>query len=283
MADLQDDYKLSDAELAAQLRQQHEVKQVSDYKFPTEIIELPSRGLIYPKDNPLSSGKIEMKYMTAKEEDILTTQSYIRDGSVLDRLFQSLIISNGEGQPIKYVDLVTGDKNAIMIAARILGYGKDYEVEVEDPYSNNKQKETIDLTQFENKDYDGSTQLEPNKNEFEFTTPIGKNKLIFKLLTHGDENLIEKDIAALEKFNKDGSFEITTRLRYMIQSIDGNSDLGHITKFINNMLARDSKAFRNYVKEIQPDMNMNYTHIHEDGEKEVVPITLGVNFFWPAD
>ena len=79
------------------------------------------------------------------------------------------------------------------------------------------------------------------------------------------------------------SFEITTRLRYMIKSVDDNSDLGHITKYINGMLARDSKAFRNHVKEIQPDMNMNYTYIHEDGEEEVVPITMGVNFFWPAD
>ena len=76
-----------------------------------------------------------MKYMTAKEEDILTTQSYIKDGSVLDRLFQSLIIGNGNGDVIKYVDLTTGDKNAIMIAARVLGYGKDYEVEIDDPLS----------------------------------------------------------------------------------------------------------------------------------------------------
>src|SRR6056300_2024886 len=142
MTELQDDYKgMSDKDIAEKLRLENETKQLRDYKFPTEVIELPSKGLVYPKDNPLSSGKVEMKYMTAKEEDILTTQSYIKDGSVLDRLFQSLIISNGEGQPIKYVDLVTGDKNAIMIAARILGYGKDYEVEITDPFTNTKQKE----------------------------------------------------------------------------------------------------------------------------------------------
>ena len=148
MVDLQDDYKMSNEDMINQAKQQYETNQVRDYKFPTEIIELPSKGLLYPKENPLSSGKVEMKYMTAKEEDILTTQSYIKDGSVLDRLFQSLIISNGEGQPIKYVDLVTGDKNAIMIAARVLGYGKDYEVEIEDPFSGKKQKYVIDLTQF---------------------------------------------------------------------------------------------------------------------------------------
>jgi len=89
-------------------------------KFPTEIVELPSKGLVYPQDNPLSSGKIEMKYMTAKEEDILTNQSYIQNGTVLDKLLQSLIVSK-----IDYKDLIVGDKNALLIAARILGYGKD--------------------------------------------------------------------------------------------------------------------------------------------------------------
>ena len=94
---LQDDYSskpMSNSDMVELAKQQHAQTQVSDYKFPTEIIELPSNGLVYPKDNPLSSGKIELKYMTAREEDILTTQSYIKDGSVLDRLFQSLIISN---------------------------------------------------------------------------------------------------------------------------------------------------------------------------------------------
>ena len=164
---LEDEYPVSDKDMVQQAIKQHEEKEVRDYKFPTEVIDLPSKGLIYSKDNPLSSGKVEMKYMTAKEEDILTTQSYIKDGTVLDRLFQSLIIGNGEGEPIKYVDLVTGDKNAIMIAARVLGYGKEYKVEVDDPFSpGTKQKETIDLTQITNKEYDGSNQVELNKNEF---------------------------------------------------------------------------------------------------------------------
>ena len=98
-----------------------------EFKLPTEEVELPSKGLVYPKDNPLSSGKIEMKYMTAKEEDILTNQSYIKKGVVIDKLLQSLITSD-----INYNDLIIGDKNAIMVAARVLGYGKDYEFEYED-------------------------------------------------------------------------------------------------------------------------------------------------------
>ena len=98
-----------------------EPKQETEQKFPSEIIELPSKGLVYPKDNPLSSGKIEMKYKTAREEDILTNKNYIRQGVVLDKLLNSLILSK-----ISYNDLIIGDKNAVLIAARVLGYGKDY-------------------------------------------------------------------------------------------------------------------------------------------------------------
>ena len=289
MADLQDDYKMSDADLAAQIRQQHEVKQVSDYKFPTEIIELPSRGLIYPQDNPLSSGKVEMKYMTAKEEDILTTQSYIKDGSVLDRLFQSLIISNGEGRPIKYVDLVTGDKNAIMIAARILGYGKDYEVEVEDPYTGNKQKETIDLTQFENKDYDGSHQISPNTNEFEFTLPRSQRKITFMAMTESKERKVKHQVEELNKANrklKDStSRELTTRMKNMILSVDGESDQKVINHFVDNELfAVDSKALRGYINEVIPDIDLTWEFVSEEtGEGREMQLPMDVTFFWPSN
>jgi len=289
MADLQDDYKMSDADLAAKIRQQHEVKQVSDYKFPTEIIELPSRGLIYPKDNPLSSGKIEMKYMTAKEEDILTTQSYIKDGSVLDRLFQSLIVSNGEGQPIKYVDLVTGDKNAIMIAARILGYGKDYEVEIEDPYSGNKQKETIDLTQFENKDYDGSHQLEPHRNEFEFTLPRSQRKITFMAMTESKERKVKHQVEEVNKANRKlkdtTSRELTTRMKNMILSVDGDSEQKLINNFVDNELfAVDSKALRGYINNVIPDMDLTWEFISEEtGEGREMQLPMDVTFFWPSN
>ena len=94
----------------------------SKFKFPTEVVELPSKGLLYPEDNPLSSGKVEIKYMTAREEDILTNTSYISDGTVLDELLKSLIVS----KDIDFNDLLIGDKNALLISARILGYGSKY-------------------------------------------------------------------------------------------------------------------------------------------------------------
>jgi len=282
---LNDDYE--NENVVEQLRKQHEIKELKNYQFPTEIIELPSRGLIYPKDNPLSSGKVEMKYMTAKEEDILTTQSYIRDGSVLDRLFQSLIISNGEGLPIKYVDLVTGDKNAIMIAARILGYGKDYEVEITDPFSGKKQKDVIDLTQFENKEYDGSSQVQLHKNEFEFTLPRSQRVVTFMAMTESKERKVKYDVEELTKANRkikdETSRELTTRLKTMILSVDGESDRKLISHFVDNELfAVDSKALRGYIAEVIPDIDLTYEFVSEEtGERREIGLPLDITFFWP--
>jgi hypothetical protein len=288
MKDLQDDYQMSNEEAVEQLKKAHEVKQVSDYKFPTEIIELPSRGLIYSKDNPLSSGKVEMKYMTAREEDILSTASYIKDGSVLDRLFQSLIISNGEGTPIKYTDLVIGDKNAIMIAARVLGYGKDYNVEIQDPTSDKKQKEVIDLTQFENKEYDGSTQSELHKNEFRFELPQSKRIVTFMCLTESKERLIKHKLDEYKKANRklkkdEASRELTTRMKVAILSIDDSYEIKDVENFVDNELfAVDSRSLRSHMSKVMPDIDLSWEFISEEtGGISEMTLPIGTGFFWP--
>lgn len=246
------------------------------YDFPTEVLDLPSKGLLYPKENPLSSGRITIKYMTAKEEDILSNQNLIKKGVVLDKLFESIIVDKVDPK-----DIVIGDKNAIILATRLLGYGPEYSMKFYSTVIADTIQTVVDLSKVQTKEVDFS--LFKNKNEFEFITPLGKNKLTFKLLTHGDELAVEKDIQALEKLNKDGSFEITTRLRYMIKSVDGNSDISTINKYITGMLARDSKALRDYVKSMSPDMDMTFEYTHSTGEKEALPITMGVNFFWPSE
>jgi hypothetical protein len=285
--ELQDEYQGNEKDLIEKLKKEHEVKQLSDYKFPTEIIDLPSKGLIYSEDNPLSSGQIEMKYMTAKEEDILTTQSYIKDGTVLDRLFQSLIIGNGKGDVIKYVDLVTGDKNAIMIAARILGYGKDYVVEIDDPYSDNKQKETIDLTQFENNDYDGSNQIELHKNEFEYTLPRSERKITFQAMTESKERKVKHQTEEIKKANRKlkdvTSRQLTTRLKNMILSVDGEVEQKVINNFVDNELfAVDSKSLRAHISKVVPDIDLTYEFVSEEtGEGRDMSLPMGIGFFWP--
>ena len=183
-----------------------------EFKLPTETIELPSKGLIYPEGNPLSSGTIEMKYMTAKEEDILTNQAYIQNGTVIDRLLKSLVISD-----INFDDLIIGDKNAIMIAARVLGYGKDYTFNYQGkPY-------TVDLSEIEPKPLD-ENQFTRGINSFPFTLPTTGANIEFKILTHADEKKITQELQALKKLNAEASPESSTRLKHMIVSVDGNTD-----------------------------------------------------------
>lgn len=241
----------------------------SKFKFPTEIIELPSKGLVYAEDNPLSSGKIEMKYMTAKEEDILSNQSYIQKGVVLDKLLQSLIVSK-----INYQDLIVGDKNAIMIAARVLGYGKDYEFEYKG------ERVTVDLSLLENKPFD-ETLISQGQNEFTFTLPSSGAVITYKLLTHKDEMAIEAELRGLKKINKNSSSDVSTRLKYMITSINADTDRKSVREFVDTyFLAQDARSFRKHVAEHQPDVNLNTQVDLMDGVEDIdIPIT--VNFFWP--
>jgi hypothetical protein len=244
--------------------------QENTFKFPTETIELPSKGLIYPEDNPLSSGTIEMKYMTAKEEDILSNQSYIQNGTVIDKLLKSLIVSK-----INYNDLIVGDKNAIMIAARVLGYGKDYDFE----YKGNEV--SVDLSILENRQFDESS-IKKGENNFTYTLPKSGAILTFKLLTHGDEQKIEQEIRGLKKINKNASPDLSTRLKYMITSVNGDDDKKSVREFVDNyFLAMDTRAFRQHIKSIQPDVELNIPVTLEDGSVEDVDLPIGVTFFWP--
>jgi hypothetical protein len=240
---------------------------MSEFKLPTEVIELPSKGLLYPEGSELAKGTLEMKYMTAKEEDILTNQSYIQKGTVLDKLMKSLIISK-----INYDELLIGDKNAIMVAARILGYGKDYS------FSVLGEDHTVDLSTLENKPINEEL-FKDGENNFEFTLPHSGNKVTFKLLTHKDEQDISRELEGLKKINKDNSPELTTRLKYLITSVEGKTEKKDIREFVDNyLLARDSRALREYVKEIQPDVDLTF---FPTGESNRINIPIGVSFFWP--
>ena len=239
---------------------------MAEFKLPTEIVELPSKGLVYPKSNPLSEGTIEIKYMTAKEEDILSNQSYIQKGIVLDKLLEAVIVSK-----INLDDLIIGDKNAVLIATRILGYGSKY------TFNYLTQEKTVDLSKLENKKINPNDFIE-GKNEFSYTLENTGTEITYKILTGKEENKIEKDLAGYKKINKDNIPDISTRLKYMITSVGGDDSQKTINDFVDNyFLARDSRAFRNHVRATQPDVNLNY--VFDDGEEVIIPI--GMNFFWP--
>jgi len=243
---------------------------MAELKIPTETVTLPSKGLLYPETSPLSKGEIEMKYMTAKEEDILTNANYIRQGTVIDKLLQALIVT-----PIDYNELLIGDKNAILVAARILGYGKDYNI----TFGGNEY--TVDLTQLQNKEVDFSL-FKRGTNDFSFILPHSNNTITFKILTHGDEQKIEAEIKGLQKVNPNTTTDITTRMKHMITSIEGKRDQKDIREFVDNyLIAKDARALRQYYASISPDLNMKYIPTDENYIGEGIDIPININFLWP--
>lgn len=255
--------------------------QTQTTQYPSEVVDLPSRGWFYSQESPISSGKIDIKYMTAKEEDILTSQNLIKKGLVLDKLLEALIVTPN----IKLDDILVGDKNAIFIAARILAYGKDYKVKFKDPSTGDEVEDTIDLTHLDNKEFDFDGH-ERGRNLFEFEFPHSKKKVHWSLLTHSDERAIDAELKSLKKFSRDKNqtSEVTTRLKYVIKALDGDDDRTKIKKYVDTeLLARDSLAFRNYIKDNTPDIDLTFNFESEDtGYAERMQLPLGVDFFYPT-
>lgn len=251
---------------------------MSDNMFPTEVIELPSKGWFYPPSHPLSNGQIELYYMTAKHEDILTSPNLIRKGVVIDELLKSLIATEG----VNYTDLFIGDRNAVMIAARILGYGKKYEPTVECPNCERTSEVEVNLEQLKEKDVEFKESMK-GKNEFTFVLPMSKKTVLFKLLTYKDERDAQKELESLRKNLKgDVSREVTTRMRYSILAIDGERDRAELTKFIENMPARDAAALREHARQINPDIDLTFDfECPKCGHADRVEVPIDVTFFWP--
>ena len=243
-----------------------------EQKFPSEMIDLPSEGRLYPKDSPLASGKLEIKYMTAKEEDILTSQNLIKKGVVIDKLLDSLILTKG----VKCNDLLLGDKNAIMVAARILAYGPQYECRVPNPNGDDMIEHTFNLADCPFK----KLPKDVKENKFEVDLPISKKKITFKLLNGKEEESILKDINASKKMGSQVLPELTTRLRYAITSVDGDDNQSVINSISQDMLSRDSMHLRKIMRDVTPDIDLSQ-EIEIGGETVKVNIPMTVNFFWP--
>ena len=241
-----------------------------EFKIPTETVELPSKGLLYPEGHPLASGTIEMKYMTAKEEDILSNQNYIKKGTVIEKLLQSLIVTE-----VEFNSILIGDIDAIMVAARVLSYGKDYKF----TYLGNTVE--VNLAALGNKEIDENLYTR-GENEFTFKLPKSGNEITFRLLTQGDDKAIAREIEGLKKINKDNVAEVSTRLKYMITSINGSRDRADVRKYVDGfMLASDARALREKYKRVSPGIDLSTEVESLDGEQEVVDIPIGVTFFWP--
>jgi len=254
--------------------------QKQEVTYPTEVIELPSQGHFYPLEHPLSSGKLELKMMTAKEEDILMSQNLIKKGIVLDKLLETLIVDKN----IKLDDLLLADKNAILVAARRLAYGDGYgPVEVTCPKCREKNQVTFNLGEIKNEEFDFDKYTR-GENSFEFALPYSKKTIQYRILTHKDEHQIENELKANNKILKGSSSnEVTARLRSMIISVDGNSDRNYVKKYVETeMVSRDALALRQYIKKNTPDVDLNFNFICGDcSHEERLGVPLTVQFFWP--
>jgi hypothetical protein len=246
-----------------------------EHKFPSEIIDLPSKGKLYPKDSPLSEGKVEIKYMTAREEDILTSQNLIKKGIVIEKLLNSLILTPN----VTIDDMVLGDKNAIMVAARILAYGPEYVAQIPNPVDDSLVDYTFDLSECPFKEVPEDVNYSENK--FSLELPASKAKIEFKILTGKDEKDIEAELKSLKKVSTQVSPEVTTRLKYSILSINGDDDKQHIRTFVDqHLLSRDSIVLRKEIQRVSPDIELSQ-EIEMGGESVKVNIPMTVGFFWP--
>lgn len=240
--------------------------------FPVETIDLPSGGSFYPTTSPLSSGKIDVYYMTAKHEDILTSTNLINKGIVLDKFLDAIIATKG----VTSADLLIGDLNAVMVAARILGYGKDYEVTLDCPSCGKKVEQTVDLTQLEAEHMGGVSD-----EALTIKLPKSTAEVKVRLMTRQDELDIEKEVKALKKLNSSVESESTTRLRKMIVSVNGDSSAGKIWQFVDSLLVKDARYLREQYRKAVPDVNFKVDVECDCGTDEQTRLPIGTNFFWP--
>jgi len=249
-------------------------------KFPSEVIDLPSDGFFYSEDHPLSSGRIEIKYPTAKEEDILTSKNLIKKGLVLDKFIESILITKFDLD-----SLLIGDKTGIMVASRILAYGNEYVVDVKCPRCQElQQKQVIDLSTLRKKEII-TDDFVKGQSEFDFQLPLSSRNVKFKILTQADSKNIESELSIMKKkFGGLQDREITTRLKYAIVEIDGDRNRNKIVKFVDTeMLSRDSLALRGELNRVTPDILLDYEfECNSCGISQEVPVPMDVGFFWPS-
>jgi hypothetical protein len=247
------------------------------FEVPFEIIDLPSKGLIYAKENPLSLGEIEMYYMTAKTEDILTNVNLLRQGLAIEKMLKSLIKS-----PIEYESMSLGDRNGLLIAARILAYGKDYTFKYRNPNTSEEEQVTIDLQDLKYKEVDFS-KFE-NKNEFSFVLPHSKTEVTFKVLTVGDDKKIDEEIKGVKKSLGQDQGLLSTRLKHQITSVNGDLSIKTIRDFIDGgyLLSRDSIELRKYISQVTPDIDTAVQFTLKDGTEVETDMPMGAEFFFPG-
>ena len=262
------------------MSQAEAAQQQLGFNLEVHSVPLPSRGLVYTDPSLANVETIDIKAMTAHEEDILLNQNLIRKGVVITELLKSCIMNKN----IDVNSLISGDRNALMVAVRMTGYTAEYIVKVKCRGCDTDQDFTVQLDSLPIKEIDLSKlqQVAPNANAFNFLLPSTKKVVTFKFLTGKEEEQIMRDIEAKKKRGIVSESPITTKLMNSIIAIDGNTDRGFINKFCQFMPARDSLLLRRQIDDNEPSIDMRSEfNCPSCGHSEVMTVPIGVSFFWP--
>lgn len=251
------------------------------WEVPVETVPVPSQGKVYPAENPVHGAEtVDIRAMTAREEDILTSRALIKRGTVITELIESCLTD----KRIRAGDLIIGDRNALMIAIRITGYGQAYTTRATCPKCGAVNQDEFNLAELGIK----PLEIEPvmqGENRFEYVLPVTKKKVEFKFLTGTDEEEMTAEAEKLRLIFPDKKTEnlVTRRLEKTVVSVDGITDRNKIKTFINNMPARDSRELRAYMVRHEPGVDMSTVlDCSSCGVSSRVQLPLGTGFFWPG-
>jgi hypothetical protein len=248
------------------------------FDLPVESITLPSKGVLYATDHPLcNEHQLEIRSMSAQQEDLLTSPALIKNGTVITQLLRSCLINKS----IDPDEMLIGDRNALMIGIRVSGYGAGYSAEIKCPECSEKYENEFSLNNLALKPLNAEP-VAVNTNLFKFTLPVTKLVVEFKLLTGKDELEISRIFTAKKKLQTQIDQSMTTRLMFAIVSVNGERNRDKIGLIVRNMRAADSSALRQYINKIEPGVNMKQSVICVHcGESSEVTMPLGASFFWP--
>lgn len=250
-----------------------------EYAPPVTSVKLPSRGLTYPLESPLHRIEaLDIRAVTAKEENILGSPSLIKKGIVLTELMRA-VITNRTVDPDA---MLVGDRNAVLVSIRVSAYGPRYAATVSCPECGEGQDHDFDLSKLTLKTLDVAPAGGPGNNEFDFKLPVSGRDVRFKLMDASTVAKLDRDMEAVRK--KTGREQgVTMRLLSQVTALQGVSDVKNMPRAIENLAAQDAKALRTYMDEIAPGVNMEQEfECSSCGRISEVEIPVGTEFFWPS-